>query len=75
MTKREGYPLNYEFWDNKGYNATINWNGHEHNGETVRVIGEEEVITNWHGWDIPDGFLLIEYPDGHVSAMHRRWLE
>lgn len=69
MFKGGEYPLNFNFWDESQHYSAIDdlsWNQEE-----VTVIGNEEVIVNFHGYDIPDGFLIIKHQDGSISTIHQ----
>lgn len=70
------YPLNYNFWEeDEHYQAVFHPIGNHKPDEEVTVVGNEDVITNYHGYDIPDGFLLFRDEQGNIRAIHQRWIE
>lgn len=83
MTKHEiptnydwKYPLNYKIWDDeKHYQATLVPMDDFHPEQPVTIIGEQEVICNAYGYDIPDGFLLYTNGDGRIHSVHKSWFK
>lgn len=75
MSERPRYPTNYHFYpESECYEATKKpWNGEA--PQPVTVVGFEEAIINFKGYDIPDGFVLVTLPDGTLMSVHQSKIE
>lgn len=64
------HPKNYWFWEDEDhFPASLGWWGKKPD-EEITVIGSEDVITNFQGYDVPKDFLLYRDQNGNIGSAH-----